>query len=175
MIRPAGTNETRKEIMNYFTTLLSSRGFSLYLPSDLKDEIERYVLQHQKVSATHERAPFRRQLDFWALAVAVAIAHDLPPLDSPPSKWGAKVVDTRAVQLPDGLCELLAVVALATFGPNHEGVDDPKQIIDLGNCLAGAGSPELLKKLQDPKLRTTPLDKALEFAKTTRAKTLIPE
>ena len=160
--------------MNYFTTLLSSTAFSLYLPRDLKDDIGRYVLQHQKVSATHERAPFRRQVDFWALAVAVAIANDLTPLNSPPPKWGSKVVDTRAVQLPDGLCELLAVVALATFGPNHEGVDDPKQIIDLGNCLAGAGSPELLKQLQDPKLRTTPLDKALEFAKTTRAKTLNP-
>ena len=154
--------------MNYFTTLLSSQAHTLRLPDKSKDDIERYVLQHQKGSVTPERAPFRRQLDFWALAIATAIANGTPPLDQPSSSWGRKFADTRSVQMPDGLCEMLAVIALATLGPEHEGIDEPGQIIELGNRLAGAGCPELLKQLSDPDLRITTLDKALEFARAMR-------
>ena len=71
--------------------------------------------------------------------------------------------------MPDGLCEMLAVVALTTLGPEHEGIDDPAQIVELGNRLAGAGSSDVLKHLSDPDLRITTLDKALEFAKSMRA------
>ena len=155
--------------MNYFTTLLSSQAHTLRLPDKSKDDIERHVLQHQKGSVSHERAPFRRQLDFWAFAIATAIANGTPPLGEPSAKWGRKFADTRSVQLPDGLCEMLAVVALTTLGSEHEGIDDPVQIIELGNCLAGAGCPELLKHLSDPDLRITTLDKALEFAKSMRS------
>ena len=155
--------------MNYFTTLLSSQAHTLRLPDKSKDDIERYVLQHQKGSVTPERAPFRRQLDFWALAIATAMANCTPPLDQPSSSWGRKFADTRSVQMPDGLCEMLAVVALTILGPEQEGIDDPAQIIEVGNRLAGAGCPELLKQLNDPDLRITALDKALEFASAMRS------
>ena len=155
--------------MNYFTTLLSAQAHTLRLPDKSKDDIERYVLQHQKGSVTPERAPFRRQLDFWAFAIAIAIANRTPPLDKPSSSWGRKFADTRAVQMPDGLCEMLAVIALTTLGPEHEGTDDPAQIVELGNRLAGAGCPELLKRLSEPDLRITTLDKALEFARAMRS------
>ena len=157
--------------MNYFTTLLSSQAHTLYLPKQSKDDIERYVLQHQKENVSPERAPFRRQLDFWAFAIASAIAGGTPPLEEPPARWGQKFVNTRSVQMPDGLCEMLAVIALTTLGPDHEGIDDPSQIIELGNRLAGAGCPELLKQLSNPDLRTTVLDKALEFASSLRSDT----
>ena len=155
--------------MNYFTTLLSSQAHTLRLPDKSKDDIERYVLQHQKGAVTPERAPFRRQLDFWAFAIATAIAHGTPPLTQPSSSWGRKFADTRSVQMPDGLCEMLAVVALTTLGSEHEGIDDPVQIIELGNRLAGAGCPDLLKQLSEPDLRITTLDKALEFARSMRS------
>ncbi len=157
--------------MNYFTTLLSSQAHSLFLPAQSKDDIERYVLQHQRGSISPERVPFRRQLDFWAFAIASAIARGTPPLEGPSTNWGRKFADTRSVQMPDGLCEMLAVIALTTLGPNHEGIDDPSQIIELGNRLAGAGCPELLKQLSNPDLRTTVLDKALEFASSLRSDT----
>ncbi len=67
--------------------------------------------------------------------------------------------------MPDELCELLAVIAFAQLGHEHEGIEDPKQIINIGNRLAGAGCPKLLKAVNDPNLKLTPLDKALEFAK----------
>lgn len=160
--------------MNYFTTLLSSQAHTLRLPDQSKDDIERYVLQHQKGNVSQEQAPFRRQLDFWAFAIASAIARGVPPLEKPSTSWGRKFADTRSVQMPDGLCEMLAVIALTTLGQDHEGIDDPPQIIELGNRFAGAGCPELLKQLSNPDLRTTVLDKALEFAKTLRADTDAP-
>ena len=158
----------RGQRMNYLTTRLSSQAHTLRLPSQSKDDIVRYVLQHQKGSVSPERAPFRRQLDFWAFAIGSAIAGGTPPLEKPSSSWGRKFADTRSVQMPDGLCEMLAVIALATLGPGHEGIDDPAQIIELGNRFAGAGCPELLKQLNDPNLRTTALDKALDFARMLR-------
>ena len=155
--------------MSYFTTLLSSQAHTLRLPSQSKDDIERYTLQHQKGNVSPEHAPFRRQLDFWAFAIASAIADGTPPLEDPPASWGRKFADTRSVQMPDGLCEMLAVIALTTLGPDHEGTDDPAQIIELGNRFAGAGCPKLLNQLSDPNLRATALDKALEFARTLRS------
>ena len=154
--------------MNYFTTLLSTHAHTLRLPAQSKDDIERYVLQHQKGSVSPERAPFRRQLDFWAFAIATAIAQGIGPLEEGSSRWGQKFADTRSVQLPDGLSDLLAIVALGTLGPEHEGIDDPAEIVELGNRYAGAGCPAVLKQLNNPDLRTTALDKALEFATSLR-------
>ena len=156
--------------MNYFTTLLSSQAHTLRLPDQSKDDIERYVVQHQKGNVSQEQAPFRRQLDFWAFAIASAIARGVTPLEKPSTSWGRKFADTRSVQMPDGLCEMLAVIALATLGQDHEDIDDPSQIIELGNRFAGAGCPELLKQLSNPDLRTTVLDKVLEFASSLRSK-----
>lgn len=151
--------------MNYYTSLLTSQAHTLRLPDQFKDDIERFVLQHQKVgSVSLERAPFRRQLDFWSFAIASAIAQGLSPLRKPSSKWGRKFADTRSVEMPDTLCEILALVTFVTLGSEHEDIDNPARIIELGNQFAGAGCPELLKQLNNPNLRLTTLDKALGFA-----------
>ena len=155
--------------MNYFTILFSSQAHTLRLPKESKDDVERYVLQHQKGAVSLERAPFRRQIDFWAFSIATALANGMAPLAEGSSTWGKKFADTRSVQMPDSLCETLAVVALAELGPSHDSIDDPKQIIELGNRLAGAGCPKVLKQLGDPDLRLTTLDKALEFAASLRS------
>lgn len=152
--------------MSYFSSVLSSQAHTLRLPKAGKDEVERYVLQHQKAGATPEGAPFRRQVDFWAFSIATAVALGLPPLEEKSSKWGKKFADTRAVQMPEVVCEMLAVLALTELGAEHPGLDDPAEIVELGNRLAGAGAPEVLKRLHDPDLRLTVLEKALEFAGT---------
>ena len=156
--------------MNYFTVLLSSQAHTLRLPKEAKDDVERYVLQHQKGAVSLERAPFRRQIDFWAFSISTALAKEMAPLAEASSTWGKKFADTRSV--PDGLCEMLAVIALAELGHDHDGIDDPKQIIELGNRLAGAGCPKVLEQLGDPDLRLTTLDKALEFAAALRSDVL---
>lgn len=152
--------------MNYFKALLTSRAHSLFLPAKWKDDIQRYVRQHQQgASSNPEAAPFGRQLDFWTLAFATAVARGIAPLKSRPNQGGHKFVDTRQVEMSDELCELLAVVALGTLGPDDDGVEDPARIIELANQYAAAGCEELLLRLQDPDLRLSTLDKAIVFAK----------
>lgn len=155
--------------MSYFTRLLTSKAYTLRLPEGVKDEVERYVLQHQRGSISPERAPFRRQLDFWVFSIVTALASGLPPRGGPSSSWGRKFADTRSVEMADSLCDLLATVALAEFGPDYAGVDDPAEVIELGNGLAGAGCPKVLEQLNDPSLRVTALDKALELAAALRS------
>ena len=155
--------------MSYFTHLLTSQAHTLRLPEEAKNDIERFVLQHQTGSVSPERAPFRRQLDFWGLSIVIAVALGLPPVGRPSRKWGSKFIDTRSVQMPDGLCEVLAVIALATLGPYHDDIDNPAMIVEIGNRYAGAGCPELLRKLKDKELRLTALDKVLEYAKSLRS------
>ncbi len=152
--------------MNYFKAQLTSRAHSLFLPAKWKDDIQRYIRQHQQgASRDPEVAPFGRQLDFWTLAFATAVARGVAPLESPPSQWGRKFVDTQKVEMSDELCELLAVVALGTLGPNDQGVEDPARIIELANQYAGAGCEELLLRLRDPDLRLSTLEKAIAFSK----------
>ncbi|MCY3705274.1 MAG: hypothetical protein OXH08_07190 [Gammaproteobacteria bacterium] len=151
--------------MNYFKALLTSRTHSLFLPAKWKDDIQRYVRQHQQGGSSNpEAVPFGRQLDFWALSFATAVARGVAPLETPPAQGGHKFVDTRAVELSAELCELLAVVALGTLGPDDEGVEDPARIIELANQYAAAGCEELLLRLRDPDLRLSTLDKAINFA-----------
>ena len=155
--------------MSYFTHLVSSHAYTLRLPEKSKVDIERYVRQHQTGGASLERVPFRRQIDFWAFSIATALASGMAPLAEESSTWGKKFADTGSVQMPDSVCEILAVVALAELGPAHDGLDDPKQLIELGNRLAGAGCPKLLEQLGNLDLRLTALDKALEFAASLRS------
>ena len=152
--------------MNYFKALLTSRAHSLFLPTKWKDDIQRYVRQHQQgASSNPEAAPFGRQLDFWTLAFATAVARGVSPLGSRPNQGGHKFVDTRQVEMSDELCELLAVVALGTMGPDDEGIEDPARIIEIANQYAAAGCEELLLRLRDPDLRLSTLDKAIAYAK----------
>lgn len=152
--------------MNYFKALLTARAHSLVLPKKWKDDIQRYIRQHQQgASSNVEAVPFGRQLDFWTLAFTTAVARGIAPLESRPNQWGQKFVDTRQVEMSDELCELLAVVAFGALGPDDEGIEDPARIIELANQYAAAGCEELLLRLRDADLRLSTLDKAIVFAK----------
>jgi len=50
------------------------------------------------------------------------------------------------------------------LGADHEGIDDPAQIIETANRYAGAGCPVVLEPLASRDLRLTPLTKILDFA-----------
>lgn len=154
--------------MNYFKNLLSSQAHKLYFPKEYRDDVHRFVRAHQPGNPSPEDVPFRRQLDFWVFSIVVAIARGLHLLDAPVAKWGSPFTDTRSVEMPNGLCQILAVVTFSILGDEHEGLDDPSCIIDVGNRLAGAGCPEVIKVLKNPDLRITALDKILDFAKSLR-------
>ena len=148
--------------MAYFAQFLTQKAHTLRLPGNSRDEIQRFVQMHQTTGV--ERAPFRRQIDFWAFSIATALAEDLKPLDAPTSQWGYKFVDTREVDIPEALCDILAIAAFCHLGYEHEDINDPAQIIEVGNRLAGAGCPTVLEQLNSHDLRLTPLDKTLNLA-----------
>ena len=156
--------------MNYFGALLASRPLPLMLPRDREDEIHRYVVAHQMRGMTvQERSPFGRQLDFWSFSLACALALELPPLAD--TSNCRRFVDTRAVQMGDELCELLAIVAFDKIGHNDPAASDPISIVDMANRLAGAGTSVVLRKLQEG-FGSTPLEKALDLAEESRSTVL---
>ena len=147
-----------------FADTFRSRSHGLVLPQDDDDAINRYVAMHSGERESVERRPFRRQVDFWAFSIATALALKLEPREGPVGRWGKSFIYTYQGILDNDLCSLLAVIAAAKLGHDNPEVDEPRRIIDLTNRLAGAGCPVVLKELAEIDLRTTPLDRALQFA-----------
>ena len=160
--------------MNEFSERFVSRQYGLVLPKRDNEQIERYVAQMGR-DVSVERVPFRRQVDFWAFSIATALAMKLDPVDGPPSRWGKVFIYTPQGVLDDDLCALLAVVAIDKMGIDNPDVANPGRIVDLANRLAGAGCPVVLDNLSETSLRTTPLDRAVAFARTLRAADQPPE
>ena len=152
--------------MSDFANLFRSRQYSLVLPTRDKAQIERYVAMHSGGPVSLDRVPFRRQVDFWAFSIVAALAWDLEPLDGPATRWGTVFIYTSQGVMDNDLCSLLAVVAVAKMGHDDPDVGDPRRIVDLSNRLAGAGCPVVLEKLSENALRTTPLDRAIELARS---------
>ena len=153
--------------MNDFASQFTARGFALVLPTKDKPQFERYIAKQTTSStASVERVPFRRQVDFWAFSIAAALATGLSPLKGSASKWGTTFIYTSQGILNEDLCSLLAVIAVAKLGSDNPDAMDPSRIIDLANRLAGAGCPIVLKKLSEDKLRTTPMDRVIELSRS---------
>ena len=152
--------------MGQLASLFSNRAYALVLPKNEDDEIGRYVAMHAGERDSVERRPFRRQVDFWAFSIATALALRLEPRDGPLGSWGKRFIYTSQGILNENLCSLLAVVAVAKMGHDHSEVEDIRRVVDLANRLAGSGCPYVLTKLSESALRTTPLDRALELARS---------
>ena len=151
--------------MNEFFDRFSSRQYGLRLPTSDKNQIARYVAQSGRdVSA--ENVPFQRQVDFWAFSIVTALTMKLDPLAGALRSWGTVFIYSNQGVINNDLCSLLAVVATARMGIDSRDVDDPGQIIDMSNRLAGAGCPVVLSRLSETALRTTPLDRAITLART---------
>ena len=153
-------------VMVSFSDLFKAKSCGLVLPRDEEDEINRYVAMHSGDRESIERRPFPRQIDFWAYCVAAALALGLEPRKDPVSRWGKSFIYTYQGVMDNHLCSLLAVVAVAKLGHEDPEAIEIRRIVDLANCLAAAGCSEVLKRLSEDTLRTTPLDQALELART---------
>ena len=154
----------RELAVSDFADIFKSRSHGLVLPQDDDDAINRYVTMHSGERENVERRPFRRQVDFWAFSIATALALKLEPREGPVGRWGKNFIYTYQGIMDNDLCALLSVIAVAKLGRDDPEVDEPRRIIDLSNRLAGAGCSVVLKELSEDALRTTPLDRALEFA-----------
>ncbi len=151
---------------DYFSDLFRATSHGLVLPRDDEDAINRYVAMHAGNRENVESRPFPRKVDFWAFCIATALALKLEPRDGVPSRWGQKFIDTPQGVLENDVCSLLAIVAVAKLGLDDPGVTESGRIVDLANRLAAAGCSEVLRKLENSPLQTTPLDQALEFARS---------
>jgi len=149
-----------------FADLFKVRGHGLVLPRDDEGAINRYVAMHSGERGSAERRPFPRQVDFWAFSIATALALNLEPREGPAGRWGKNFIYTSQGIMDNDLCALLAVIAVAKLGHDDPEVGEPRRIVDLANRLAGAGCPVVLKELEETDLRTTPLDRALELARS---------
>ena len=152
--------------MSDFADILKSRSYGLVLPQEDGDEINRYVAMHSGERESVERRPFRRQVDFWAFSIATALALKLEPREGTVGQWGKTFIYTNQGILDNDLGSLIAVIAVAKLSHDDPEVDEPRRIVEISNRLAGAGCPVVLKELAEIDLRTTPLDRALEFANT---------
>ncbi len=149
---------------NYFRNLLWGKAYTLYIPKDDKDRAERCVQMHSGGGTNPEERPFKRQLDLWAMCVAVAAARDLEPRRGPISRWGRKFVDTRSVPVDEHIAGLLCVLAVSRYGVDSSDALDPGKIVELGNRLAGAGCPILLDRVFDAKRNVYPMTNLIDFA-----------
>ena len=142
----------------------------MVLPREDDDAINRYVAMHSGERQNVERRPFPRQVDFWAFCIATALAMDLKPREDPIARWGKNFINTSQGIMNSHLCSLLAIIAVAKLGHNDPEVTETRRIVELANRLAAAGCPVVLKKLSENVLRTTPLDQALELARSLQAR-----
>ena len=156
----------RELAVSDFADIFKFRSHRLVLPRDDDDAINRYVAMHSGERESVERRPFRRQVDFWAFSIAAALALKLDPQEGPVGRWGKYFINTSQGIMDDALCALLAVIAVAKLGHDDPEVDESRRIIDIANRLAGAGCPVVLEELSKNVLRTTPLDRALELARS---------
>ncbi len=157
--------------MSDFAQLFMGKSYALVLPKDDEDEINRYVAMHSGERDRVERRPFRRQVDFWAFSIGTALALKLRPREGPLGRWGKSFIYTSQGILKDEICAFLAVITVAKLGHDDPDVGEPRRIIELANRLAGAGCSFVLEGLGENALRTTPLDRALEFARSIQDRT----
>jgi len=149
-----------------FAGIFRAKGHALMLPREDEDAINPYVAMHSGERENVESRPFPRQVDFWAFSIAVALAMKRAPREGPTSRWGKNFIYTSQGIMDNDLCALLAVIAVAKLGHDDPEVAEPRRIIDLANRLAGAGCPVVLRRLSESTLYETPLDRALELARS---------
>lgn len=149
--------------MSYFGNLINFKSHSLLLPSQYYKQIVNLVRHASKTSDTLNY-PFARQIDFWSMAVSVALSKDLAPLPESELKDLRKFTETRSVPLPDEICELLAMATYNKFGADSEEARDPRQIIKLGNRLAAVGTQVIIGAINDPDLTKSAQEKVFDLA-----------
>ena len=155
---------------DYFSDAFRATSHGLVLPRDHDEAINRYVAMHASDRTNVESRPFPRQVDFWAFCIVTALAMNLEPRDGPPSRWGKNFIYTSQGILDNDLCSLLAIVAVAKLGLDDPGVTETRAIVELANRLAAAGCAEVLRCLEDSPVRLTPLDQALDLARSLQAR-----
>jgi hypothetical protein len=103
------------------------------------------------------RKPFPRMVDFWFLAICVAVRKGLKPINLD-GQDTYKAIEGAAIVSPEWRTQALRLIAIAET-KDPEVVKDPRQMMRIANGLAFAGMPHLIEILEQ-----NPDDEALCLA-----------
>jgi hypothetical protein len=103
------------------------------------------------------RKPFPRMVDFWFLAICVAVRKGLKPIELD-GQDTYKAIEGAAIVSPEWRAQALRLIAIAET-KDPEVVKDPRQMMRIANGLAFAGMPHLIEILEE-----NPDDEALCLA-----------
>jgi hypothetical protein len=95
----------------------------------------------------YDRKPFPRMVDFWFLAIAVAVKLGLKPvkLDGVETY---KAIEGAAIVSPEWRTHALKLIAIGET-QDPEVVKDPRRMMEIANGLAFAGMPRLIEILEE--------------------------
>ncbi|HXH51955.1 MAG TPA: hypothetical protein VNH53_00800 [Sphingomicrobium sp.] len=129
-------------------TLTSSfAGQEVNAPVEFREFFQKYS-QSTGASTVSEldRKPFPRMVDFWFLAICVAVRKGLKPVDLE-GQDTYKAIEGAAIVSPEWRTQALRLIAIAET-KDPEVVKDPRQMMRIANGLAFAGMPHLIEILE---------------------------
>jgi hypothetical protein len=94
-----------------------------------------------------DRKPFPRMVDFWFIALCIAVKKGLKPV-SFEGVQTYKAVEGPQIASPEWRAHALKLIAIAETG-NPEVVKEPRRVLEIANGLAFAGMPHVLEALNE--------------------------
>lgn len=125
----------------------SFAGVEVNAPVEFQEFFQRYS---QSTGASDvvefDRKPFPRMVDFWFLAICVAVRLKLKPMDLE-GRETYKAIEGAAIMSPEWRTHALRLIAIGATG-DTDIVQDPRRIMRIANGLAFAGMPRLIEILE---------------------------
>jgi hypothetical protein len=116
-------------------------------PVEFREFLQRYSQSTGASSvADFDRKPFARMVDFWFLAICVAVKLKLKPVDLE-GRDTYKAIEGAAVISPEWRADALRLIAISESGET-DIVQDPRRMMRIANGLAFAGMPRLIEILE---------------------------
>lgn len=117
-------------------------------PTEFQEYFRRYS---QTTGAStvgeYDRKPFPRMVDFWFLAIAVAVKLGLKPVKLD-GRETYKAIEGAAIVSPEWRVHALKLIAIGET-EDPEVIKDPRRMMEIANGLAFAGMPHLIEVLED--------------------------
>lgn len=128
----------------------SFAGVEVNAPVEFREYFQRYSQSTgASTVADLDRKPFPRMVDFWFLAICVAVKLKLKPVDLE-GRETYKAIEGAAVVSPEWRADALRLIAISQSGET-DIVQDPRRMMRIANGLAFAGMPRLIEILdQNP-------------------------
>jgi hypothetical protein len=124
------------------------QGLHLNMPVSYRDDFSRYCQTGERNIL--DQSPFPRMVDFWFLALCIAVNKGLDPVDL--SKFGNKdtykIIDASIFTSDPWRIQAMMLLAIAKEGEIGI-ISQPSKMMALVNGLAVAGLPSVIEMLKD--------------------------